>query len=133
MARPRAVECGDHSFTTRANPRVLVRCPTCSTAHRAPAIDDPWPGPPRKAPASDVEPTGVDTSPAVTPPADKPGGVKVTRATKSTVAGTKTRAKRTSPKPATSPAQRPDDELTPAQQAGRRGGRAPAFLRRVGR
>lgn len=55
--------------------------------------------------------------------------VKITRATHSAVRKS-AKAKKTPPKRAP----RPTAELTPAQQAGRRGGQAkPGFLRRVGR
>lgn len=130
MARQRDVACASgHAFTTRANPRVRLRCPECRSWVLAPPIEEPWSphwreqegaggGQPGAAPAGSAPP--AEAHPA--------GGARVSKAT-ATVAG----ARRTSPRPAQAPAERPDSDLTAAQQAGRRGGLSGGLRARMGR
>lgn len=137
MARERTIACGDHDFTTRANPRVFVRCPHCGRGHRAPPIGDPWRGPqaPPGAPEESHEAADSFADLAeIVLPAPASSLVKITRAAHSTAhkAENATKATKKAPSKRRS-APRP---MTKAQQAGRRGGRAdrrPDFLRRVGR
>ena len=144
MAREREISCEDHSFTTRANPRVFVRCPTCGRGHRAPPIAHPWPGPTPKTGTSEESHDAVDAvaelaGEVLPPPASTV--IKVTRAAHSTArkaekATAKSRGKSAKSAKSTKSTKRPAAELTPSQRAGRRGGLAPkkpAFLRRVGR
>lgn len=148
MARQRPVTCAcGHEWTTRANPRVRLRCPACGEAVLAPPIEDPWRPSWEGGAGADLRADGTDTpgadegteggpahgagtgdpssTPTGTPPA---GGVQVSRAAKTTA-----RARRTTPRPAQAPAERPDEALTPHQQAGRRGGLARGTRRRMGR
>lgn len=134
MAKQREATCpAGHSFTTRANPRVKLRCPECREWVLAPPVPDPWPGPAAKDTPIGRMPPAVSDAPEKLAPAgpareDRPaGGIRVVKAAK-TVAG----ARRSAPRPAVRPTERPPETLTPAQQAGRRGGLAPGILRRMG-
>lgn len=145
MARERRVACGDHGFTTRANPRVRIKCPTCGRPHRAPAIADGWRGPDAGPDDSshDVAGAVADLASEVLPPPASTA-IRITRATHSaaraTAKATKATkaAKKSSRRPPAGRPPSPPPPLTPSQQAGRRGGKSsastrPAFLRRVGR
>lgn len=142
MARERRVTCGDHSFTTRANPRVRIKCPTCNTAHRAPAIEDGWKGPGTEADdaSHDVAGAVADLASEVLPPPASTA-IKITRATHSAARATAKATKATKATKKSSRRRPPASPRPPArtasQAAGRRGGLAtasrPAFLRRVGR
>lgn len=133
MAREREITCGDHTFTTRANPRVFVRCPACGTGHRAPAIADGWKGPEAEDGSHEAVGDVADLVGELLPPPASTV-VKITKVAHSTArraekaAGTRKKATKATKKAAPPP--------TRAQQAGRRGGLAPkraSFLRRVGR
>ena len=147
MARSRDVTCpAGHPFATRANPRVRLRCPVCREWVLAPPVDDPWRGPPggpdpgadhpghaagvgaedtQRVPPEDGAEVPGGAGPEVPP--RSAGGLRVVKAAK-TVTG----ARRSTPRAATAPPERPTETLTPAQQAGRRGGLAPGIARRMG-
>ncbi len=128
MARRREVTCPEgHAWETRANPRVRLRCPECQAYVLAPPIEDPWRPSWASAEAS-AEGPAEGNGAAAAPGTPLPGGARVSRAQK-----TVSRARRTSPRPAQRPAERPDADLTEAQRAGRRGGLSSALRARMGR
>lgn len=126
MARAREIACScGHTWTTKANPRVRVKCPGCGSLLLAPPVTDPWRGPGTTATPAGDEPRRTSSPDPTEAPS---GGTAVVHAS-----GTTIKATRTTPKPATARRDVPAEDLTKAQQAGRRGGLSKGTLARMGR